>query len=61
MTAARNLVGRESAARVQISDPPPNAASAAREAAKYDALRLLYFLLKTDDFVQNYDIISFQR
>ena len=30
----RNLVGRESAARVQISDPPPNAASAAKEAAK---------------------------
>ena len=23
----RNLVGRESAARVQISDPPPNAVS----------------------------------
>ena len=29
----RNLVGRESAARVQISDPPPNAVFAAKEAA----------------------------
>ena len=30
----RNLVGRESAARVQISDPPPNAVFTAHESRK---------------------------